>query len=183
MRRMSAQRIAFVVPAYNEHEVIGDVVEGALTVADVVAVVDDGSTDGTADRAKAAGAVVLRHEINLGQGAAIQTGIECACREEAFHQQFERLRVHIVDVRFDHHAVERRFAGIVDHFCGYGADPQSNRVRPGKRLLTEPIGHRFNRHCWSAWSSIGKEDGGSGWGQEFTGGGHGNRTFSRENRT
>ena len=48
-----------------------------------VVVVDDGSSDRTRDLAAAAGAVVLRHPINLGQGAALQTGIEFALRQGA----------------------------------------------------------------------------------------------------
>ena len=46
-----------------------------------VVVVDDGSTDATADRAHAAGAAVVRHPFNLGQGAALQTGIDYALAE------------------------------------------------------------------------------------------------------
>jgi glycosyltransferase involved in cell wall biosynthesis len=46
----------------------------------MVVVVDDGSTDGTGERATAAGAIVLRHVINLGQGAAIETGITYGVR-------------------------------------------------------------------------------------------------------
>jgi glycosyltransferase involved in cell wall biosynthesis len=64
-----------VIPAYNEGAAIGAVVsELAARGADVV-VVDDGSADDTGERACAAGATVLRHEINRGQGAALQTGI------------------------------------------------------------------------------------------------------------
>ena len=47
--------------------------------------VDDCSADRTADRAHAAGAYVLRHPINLGQGASLQTGIDFALREGATH--------------------------------------------------------------------------------------------------
>jgi glycosyltransferase involved in cell wall biosynthesis len=48
-----------------------------------VVVVDDGSRDATADRARAAGAHVVRHIVNLGQGAALQTGIDYALRRGA----------------------------------------------------------------------------------------------------
>ena len=67
-----------VVPLYNEASVIGDVVRGALARFGHVVCVDDGSTDGSADAARAAGARVLRHPVNLGQGASLQTGIEYA---------------------------------------------------------------------------------------------------------
>jgi glycosyltransferase involved in cell wall biosynthesis len=48
-----------------------------------VLLIDDGSTDATAATAEKAGAVVIRHPVNLGQGAALQTGIEYALREGA----------------------------------------------------------------------------------------------------
>jgi glycosyltransferase involved in cell wall biosynthesis len=65
-----------VVPAYNEAGAVGDVVRAIRNRArefDVL-VVDDGSTDDTADRARDAGATVLRLPFNLGIGGAVQTG-------------------------------------------------------------------------------------------------------------
>jgi glycosyltransferase involved in cell wall biosynthesis len=70
-----------VIPLYNEATVIGDVVRGARAVFRHVVCVDDGSGDGSADQARAAGALVLRHAVNLGQGAALQTGIAFARRQ------------------------------------------------------------------------------------------------------
>lgn len=67
-----------IIPAFNEASVIGDVVAGVRDVFDHVVCVDDGSRDDTADKAWRAGAYVVRHPVNLGQGAAIQTGIEFA---------------------------------------------------------------------------------------------------------
>ena len=57
---------------------IGDVVRDARRTFPNVVVVDDGSSDRGADAAAAAGAVVVRHPVNLGQGAALQTGFEYA---------------------------------------------------------------------------------------------------------
>ena len=67
-----------VVPLFNEETVIADVVRDARRTFPHVVVVDDGSSDGGADAAEAAGAVVVRHPVNLGQGAALQTGFEYA---------------------------------------------------------------------------------------------------------
>ena len=67
-----------VIPLFNEETVIGDVVRDARQSFPNVVVVDDGSSDGGADVAQAAGAVVVRHPVNLGQGAALQTGFEYA---------------------------------------------------------------------------------------------------------
>jgi glycosyltransferase involved in cell wall biosynthesis len=80
---MTAPRLSVVVPAVDEAERIGDAVAQLRTaLAPLEAegielvVVDDGSSDGTADAARAAGAdQVLRHERNRGKGAAVRTGV------------------------------------------------------------------------------------------------------------
>jgi glycosyltransferase involved in cell wall biosynthesis len=70
-----------VVPAFNEAAVIGEVIADVRSVFDHVVCVDDGSSDGTGEIAVRAGAHVVRHPINLGQGAAIQTGVEYARKQ------------------------------------------------------------------------------------------------------
>jgi glycosyltransferase involved in cell wall biosynthesis len=72
-----------VIPAFNEQEAIGDVVarvRGRGAWQEVL-VVDDGSTDQTAERAQQAGARVVRHPYNKGNGAAVKTGIREAAGE------------------------------------------------------------------------------------------------------
>ena len=72
-----------VVPAYNEGRVIAQVIEELKAVFVNVIVVDDGSTDHTADAALAAGADLLHHLANLGQGAALQSGITLSLQRGA----------------------------------------------------------------------------------------------------
>jgi glycosyltransferase involved in cell wall biosynthesis len=72
-----------VVPAYRESRVIRDVVDGLRLVCPRVVVIDDGSQDSTGSEAYAGAAIVLTHIVNLGQGAAIQTGIDFALAEGA----------------------------------------------------------------------------------------------------
>jgi glycosyltransferase involved in cell wall biosynthesis len=67
--------VVVVVPLYNEEAVIADVVKGLRTTFSRVVCVDDGSSDNSAAIAEAAGASVIPHPYNLGQGAALQTGI------------------------------------------------------------------------------------------------------------
>ena len=69
-------RTAAVIPAYQAERTIGSVV-GELTGSDSlnVVVVDDGSSDRTAEIAEAAGALVVRHPRNRGKGAALRTGL------------------------------------------------------------------------------------------------------------
>ncbi|WP_445153914.1 glycosyltransferase family 2 protein [Arthrobacter sp. Hor0625] len=66
------------MPVFNEAAVVGSVIEGLLPDFPHIVCVDDGSTDGSQSIARAAGAVVVQHPVNLGQGAALQTGIEFA---------------------------------------------------------------------------------------------------------
>lgn len=82
------KRLLVVIPCLNEEKTIGDVIDripsrigGVETVH--VAVVDDGSTDRTAEIARERGAVVLSHNRNLGVGAAVRTGLRFA-RMEGF---------------------------------------------------------------------------------------------------
>lgn len=67
-----------VIPAFNEGTVVGEVAESVVTRGYSVVVVDDGSTDTTRETACEAGTYTCRHLINLGQGAALQTGIDFA---------------------------------------------------------------------------------------------------------
>ena len=80
---MQANDVWLVVPLYNEAKVIGDVVRTARASFPKVVCVDDGSTDDSAARAEQAGAVVVRHPVNLGQGAALQTGFDYALTDPA----------------------------------------------------------------------------------------------------
>ena len=75
------QDVWIVIPAYREATVVGDVVADVRAVFPHVVCVDDGSDDGTGDEALRAGAHVVTHPVNLGQGAAIQTGVEYARRQ------------------------------------------------------------------------------------------------------
>ncbi len=67
-----------VIPAYNEAQNINEVINRVRPFVDEIVVVDDYSKDATATLARQAGATVLRHPINRGQGAALQTGNDYA---------------------------------------------------------------------------------------------------------
>lgn len=77
-------RVAIVIPAYNEEPIIGSVIVGLIKALRkgsfefTVVVVDDGSRDGTAKVAEAAGAHVIKHILNTGTGGATATGLSYA---------------------------------------------------------------------------------------------------------
>ena len=116
-----------IVPVFNEGQVIGDVVRTARKTFSNIVCVDDGSRDNSSDEIRSAGAHLVRHPVNLGQGAAIQTGLEYARAQpgaryfvtfdaDGQHQvedvvaMLERLRAEGVDI-----VVGTRFHGDTSH--------------------------------------------------------------------
>jgi glycosyltransferase involved in cell wall biosynthesis len=76
-----ADRTWLVIPMFNEGPVVRGVVAEALQTFGNVVCVDDGSHDDSVEQAIAGGAVVVRHPINLGAGAAIRTGLDYALQD------------------------------------------------------------------------------------------------------
>ena len=81
LRVPQAMNCAVIIPAHNESRHIAQVVKGVLAQECTAIVVDDGSADQTSELARLAGATVLRHIINLGKGAAANTGCEYALKK------------------------------------------------------------------------------------------------------
>src|SRR3989338_383091 len=77
---METKKIFVVIPAFNEERSIAKIIRKSGNLVGKVIVVDDGSKDKTGYVAEKAGAVVLRHIINLGKGAALKTGCDFAVR-------------------------------------------------------------------------------------------------------
>ena len=77
---MKSKRLCFaaIIPAFNEAKRIGAVIEEAKKYVPLLIVIDDGSDDKTSQVAEKAGALVLRHRLNLGKGAAMTTGASAA---------------------------------------------------------------------------------------------------------
>lgn len=80
--------VSVIIPAYNEAETIGEVIRGIKNVGATLSeegfeiiVVDDGSTDSTADIAKKEGATVISHPYNIGNGASVKTGVRAATKD------------------------------------------------------------------------------------------------------
>ncbi|MBC7876600.1 MAG: glycosyltransferase family 2 protein [Anaerolineales bacterium] len=83
-QKKSAPRISVIIPTFNESEAIGNIINEIHEVVNKIdknheiIVVDDGSTDNTAESARSAGAKVIQHPYNIGNGAAVKTGIRHA---------------------------------------------------------------------------------------------------------
>ncbi|MGB4504263.1 MAG: glycosyltransferase family 2 protein, partial [Syntrophaceticus sp.] len=69
-------KIIAAIPAYNEARHIEEIVSSTLQYVNQVIVVDDGSTDGTGERAREAGAFVVKHQQNRGYGGALKSCLE-----------------------------------------------------------------------------------------------------------
>jgi len=81
LAQIRSQTVA-VIPAYHDEKHIGDIVRRTAEQLDHVLVIDDGSNDETAQRAREAGAEVIVHSQNRGKGEAIKTGLRhCLARE------------------------------------------------------------------------------------------------------
>ncbi len=75
---MLNKKTAIIIPVYNEGQVIESVASDVLNEYQTVICVDDGSSDNSITEIQKTGALLVKHPINMGQGAALQTGMEYA---------------------------------------------------------------------------------------------------------
>lgn len=123
-------RVAAVIPAFNEAPFVGEVVRRVQPLVDRVFVIDDGSTDETALRAAAAGAVVLRNGRNLGKGAALRRGFQAAVDFDAVVTIDGDLQHDPEDLKVMLDVFVRHRADLV-----IGARPRSANMPPVRRLV------------------------------------------------
>ena len=120
-----------VVPLFNEAEVIGDVIAGLREQFSHVLCIDDGSTDNSVALAQASGARVIRHPMNLGQGAALQTGFDyVSAQPDATHIiTFDADGQHLVrDAMEMLELAQRKRISII-----FGSRFLDKRTKPGMR--------------------------------------------------
>ncbi len=144
-----------VIPAYNEETTVAQVVRDAVRSADVVLVVDDGSRDRTAELARDAGAVVVRHAVNRGLGGALGTGIAAALKLGADS-------IVTMDADGQHRAVdagrvfERLAGGDIDFVIGsrmLRGQGDGEGKMPIRRVLFNGIGNLLTYMLFGVWVS------------------------------
>lgn len=112
---MEAKKISVIIPAFNEAENIDALVQQVRTLypdAEII-VIDDGSTDATAETARQAGAVVYKHPYNIGNGAAIKSGIRVAGGDILVFMD--------ADGQHDPDDIQKLLAGLPDYDMVVGA--------------------------------------------------------------
>lgn len=129
-----------LIPAYNEATTVARVIDALLPSFPVV-VIDDGSTDETAQRATAHGATVLRHVLNRGLGAALRTGFLYACENK-----FDAVVTIDADDQHDHRDVPR----LVQALMQEGVD----MVIGVRTQTTMPIARRVYNFCGTAFTAL-----------------------------
>jgi glycosyltransferase involved in cell wall biosynthesis len=155
--------VSVIIPAYNEAETIGDVVRKVLDLYPryEIIVVNDGSTDRTSEVAREAGAIVYSHPYNIGNGAAIKSGIRIASGEilvfmdgDGQHDPSEisNLLANLPDydmavgTRAKHHhaSLLRAFANaLYNKFASYVAKFQVQDLTSGFRAIKADIATSF----------------------------------------
>lgn len=142
-----AEKIFCIIPAYNEEDNISSVIKSVGKYVGEVIVVDDGSSDQTGRIAQAERVVVLRHIINRGQGAALETGDQYARKKQA------DIVVHFdADGQFSPDEIDRVIApiknGQADIVFGSRFLGQANNMPWLKKQVIFPLARIISKLFW-----------------------------------
>jgi len=132
MALVEVRKLSIILPAFNEADSIGPLVRQIrATYPDAeLIVIDDGSSDETANAASREGATVYRHPYNIGNGAAIKSGIRAASGDILVFMD--------ADGQHDSSDIDRLVACLPDYDMAVGA-----RTRGGQASLGRAIGNRI----------------------------------------
>jgi len=134
---------AAIIPAYNEENTIAEVIAKTKQYVPKIIVVDDGSLDSTSAKAKEAGAIVLRHKVNLGKGAALKTGCEYALQQGA-----QKIVVLDADGQHNPEEIPKFMEALEEHdiVFGYRKVPEAMpfMMRWGNRFINQALKVIYN---------------------------------------
>lgn len=143
---LDRRNVAAVIPAYHEEAHVRGVAERARAQIDHVLVVDDGSTDATAARAREAGAEVIVHPENGGKGEAIKTGL----RHWLARPEVEFILLLDADGQHLPEEIARFFAAAAATEAGLFVGTRMNDLREMpfvRRAVNRYMSHRISRVC------------------------------------
>ena len=137
--------VAVIIPAFNEGQKIFNILKSLQPHFKYLIVVDDGSSDNTYETSNLAGAITLKHPINLGQGAALQTGITRALKieEVSYLLTFDADGQHALESALE--MVAEMKNAKVDIVLGSRFLNSSNSDIPSKKKLILKLGIAFTR--------------------------------------
>lgn len=136
-----SEKIVAVIPAYNEAKTVGAVVRGLLPYVTEIVVVDDCSRDATSEEARAAGAIVVRHEHNQGYDKTINDGFaEAAQRDASIIITFD------ADGEHDAKDVPQVLAPLLAGSADMVAGQRSHTTHFGEKVFALYTGLRYGLH-------------------------------------
>jgi len=138
-------RVAVVIPAYGEEKHVGEVVLRTRALVDHVLVVDDGSSDKTAECARAAGAEVIVHPENRGKGETIKTGFR-----HWLDRQFEFVIILDADGQHRPEEIDRFLRVAASHGAALVLGNRMNdldRMPLLRRIVNRYMSKRISRFC------------------------------------
>jgi glycosyltransferase involved in cell wall biosynthesis len=145
-RPLDRQNVAAVIPAYHEEAHVRSVAARVRAQLDHVVVIDDGSTDATAARAREGGAEVIVHPENRGKGASIKTGL----RHWLSRDEIEFIILLDADGQHLPEEICRFFAAAAAQDAGLFVGTRMNDVREMpfvRRAVNRYMSHRISRVC------------------------------------
>ena len=131
-------KTAAIIPAYNESQRVTQVVRATSEHVDVVAVVDDGSTDSTTDEAQSAGATVLKLPVNIGYGGALQAGYRWA-----MSKGIEALVQLDADGQHDPHDIPALLKPVIEDRCDLALGSRFLKQNSWQATFSRRLGMKF----------------------------------------
>ena len=133
---MDKKSVSVIIPVFNEAGTIGEIIRGILSLYPEfeIIVINDGSTDETGVKAREAGALVYSHPYNIGNGAAIKSGIRIASGEILIFMDG--------DGQHDPKDIEMMLSFFPDYDMVVGARPRGNHASPW-RAVGNGVYNRF----------------------------------------